>query len=238
LIACASAGGGNPGVEVAAAPSAPKDGESRGGQTPYGLFLAGQSAFDKGHSETAAVYFSRAAAQDASAPVLQAQAFTAALLAGDVAKAASLAPRGPDVDSPVRRLGALTQGVEALAEGHAKEARAIFVSPEVGAPHNSAAALLTPFAAAASGDSEGSITHPVIPGEPLADFFASLDQGRLYERAGRYDEAETAYRALIGTGDAGGVPATMARCRRRAAAPRRTPSRRRRPPFARPPARR
>ncbi len=46
---------------------------------------------------------------------------------------------------------------------------------------------------------------PVIVGDPVSQFFASLDQGRLYEHARRYGEAETAYRALIGKGDPGGI---------------------------------
>jgi len=199
LLACAT-----PAARTAG-PSATAD-DDQSGQSPYGLFLAGEAAINGGHSDTAAHYFSRAAAADGDAPVVRAQAFTAALLAGDVEKAANLAPQGGDVDASVRRLGGLTRGVEALAEGHAKDARAILTGPTVGAPHNGAAALLAPFAAAAAGDSEASIAHPVIPGEPLAQFFANLDQGRLYERAGRFDEAETAFRSLIGAGDAGGIP--------------------------------
>jgi Flp pilus assembly protein TadD len=206
LMACAGAAVSPAARDAATVPATPSAEEDARSQSPYGLFLAGQAAFDGGHSDAAARYFSRAAAQDASAPVLQTQAFTAALLAGDVAKAAALAPHGPQTDAMIERLGALTQGVEELAEGHAREARKIFTSAVVGAPHNSAAALLAPFAAAAAGDAEGSIVRPVIPNEPLSNFFASLDQGRLYERAGRFDEAETDYRSLIGTGDAGGVP--------------------------------
>jgi hypothetical protein len=52
LVACASTGGGPPGS--GSAQNTPAEAESQAGQTPYGLFLAGQSAFDAGHSETAA----------------------------------------------------------------------------------------------------------------------------------------------------------------------------------------
>jgi Flp pilus assembly protein TadD len=200
LAACATPAA--PGSQDAAGP--PSQGDR--GASPYGLFLAGEAAINGGHSDVAARYFGRAAAADSSAPVLQAQAFTAALLSGDIARAASLAPQGADADPSMRRLGSLTRAVEAIAEGKAKAARAILAAPGVVAPHNAAAALIVPFAAAAAGDAEASIAHPVVSGDPLAEFYASLDQGRLYERAGRFDEAETNFRGLIGGGDAGGIP--------------------------------
>src|SRR5207248_2016385 len=112
---------------------------------------------------------------------------------------------GPNVDSGTRHLGALVRGVEALATGAPRQARAILTSPDSGAPDEPAAALLTPFAAAAAGDVAGSIVLPVIKSEPIAQFFAALDQGKLFERARRFDEAETAYRALIAKGDPGGI---------------------------------
>nr|MDQ2861707.1 tetratricopeptide repeat protein [Pseudomonadota bacterium] len=100
---------------------------------------------------------------------------------------------------------ALVRGVDALARGDARQARVILTSKEAGAPNESAAALLAPWAAAAAGDAGASISHPVIVHEPIAEFFASLDQGKLFERAHRYDEAETAFRALIAGGDPGGL---------------------------------
>lgn len=39
----------------------------------------------------------------------------------------------------------------------------------------------------------------------MARFFANLDQGIIFERLGRYDEAETAFRALVQRGDPGAV---------------------------------
>ena len=74
-----------------------------------------------------------------------------------------------------------------------------------GAPNEPAVALLTPYAAAAAGDAAASIIHPVLQGQPVAQFFASLDQGELFERAHRFEEAETAYRSMIAKGDPGGA---------------------------------
>jgi len=180
---------------------------SSAGDTAYGLFLAGQAAVNGGHGNVAASYFDRAAAVGPAAdgPLLDTRAFSAFLLAGDVKRAATVAPTDPAVEPAMRHLGALTRGVEALAEGDAKRAHAILTGPDVGAPHQGAASLLAPWAAAAAGDVQGATVHPVIAGEPISQFFANLDQGKLYERFGRYEEAETAFRALIERGDPGGL---------------------------------
>jgi tetratricopeptide (TPR) repeat protein len=173
----------------------------------YGQFLAGQAAVNHGETAQAETYFGKAAGLDSGPDqsLLDGRTFTSALLAGDIAKAAETAPTGPGAEDGMRHLGALVRGVEALSTGKAREARAILTGPDSGAPNEPAAALLTPFAAAAEGDAGGSIVHPVITGEPIAQFFANLDQGRLFERAHRYDEAETAFRALIARGDPGGI---------------------------------
>ena len=100
---------------------------------------------------------------------------------------------------------ALVRGVEDMAEGKGKLAETELKAAEAGQPTAIAAALLRPFAGAQAGDVELSIAQPVINNEPIAEFFARLDQGEMFERAKRYDEAETAYRALIAKGDPGGL---------------------------------
>ncbi len=177
------------------------------GASAYGQYLAGQAAANHGESGVAQGYFGKAAGldTDVDTTLLNTRAFTSALLAGDITAAAALAPTGEQAETGLRHLGALVRGVEALSDGRPKAARAVLTGPDAGAPNEPAAALLTPFAAAAAGDAAGSIVHPVIAGEPIAQFFASLDQGLLFERARRYDEAETAYRALIAKGDPGGI---------------------------------
>jgi Flp pilus assembly protein TadD len=171
----------------------------------YGLFLAGQEAVNSGHTATAESLFSRAAASDGDAAFLGNRAFTAALLAGNVQRAAALAPTGPAVEPELASLTALVRGVEAMTQGDARQARLLLAPQAAGAPHRAAVALLAPWAAAQAGDAEASIVHPVLPGEPIAQFFASLDQGKLFERAHRYGEAETTFRVLIGAGDPGGI---------------------------------
>ena len=178
------------------------DGEA----SSYGQYLAGQAAVNHSDSASAEAYFAKAAGMDQEdRSLLTTRAFTSALLAGDITEAAVLAPTDPDADSGLRHLGALVRAVEDLSTGKPKLAHAILLSPDASAGNEPAAALLTPFAAAAAGSAEASIDHPVIVGEPVAQFFANLDQGKLFERARRYDEAETAFRALIAKGDPGGI---------------------------------
>jgi tetratricopeptide (TPR) repeat protein len=206
LCACATPGPG-PVVVGTSPPRATESADVSAGDSAYGLFLAGEAAVNKGQGATAAAYFDRAAGLDPGEPAafLDTHAFSALLLAGDITRAAANAPTDPSVEPVIRRLGALTQGVEALASGDPKRAYAKLAGPDVGAPYEGVAQLLAPFAAAAAGDFRAATVHPVIEGEPIAQFYASLDQGKLYEHFHHDDEAETAFRALITGGDPGGI---------------------------------
>jgi len=199
VVACASAPPVTPPAASVAGTAPPTE------SSPYGLFLAGQEAVNDGRSEDAAGFFDRAASvvRGGETGVLTLKAFTAALLAGDISKAASLSPNDPASPPSLRRLGALVRGVEALAVGDNKAARAILISPAADPGHELGAALLAPWAAAAAGDAEASIARPTIAGDAISQFFADLDQGKLFERARRFDESETAFRALIAKGDPG-----------------------------------
>ncbi|HEY5007181.1 MAG TPA: hypothetical protein VII42_04200, partial [Caulobacteraceae bacterium] len=61
----------------------------------FGLYLAGQAALDQGHGDEAAGFFARAAQQDTETTSIKIHAFVAALVAGNIPRAAQLAP-GPD----------------------------------------------------------------------------------------------------------------------------------------------
>ncbi|HWA61324.1 MAG TPA: tetratricopeptide repeat protein [Caulobacteraceae bacterium] len=208
LAACATPNGaaGPARPSAAAAASTPQvRAVSPDEASPYGLFLAGRGAMNDGRSADAAGYFGAAAKAVGDESFLTDRAFSAALLAGDIRRSAALAPTGPGADPAVMRLGVLVRGVETLAEGDGKGARTILTSTDVGYPHKTAVALIVPFAAAAAGDVQGSIVHLVLPGEPIAQFFAALDQAKLQERAKKFDEAETGYKALIAAGDPGAM---------------------------------
>jgi len=165
-------------------------------RTSYGQFLAGQAALRDGKSKEAATFFGTAAVLGEDPGLIQERSFTALLLAGEVSRAAAAAPTGPDATEAVRRLGVMTRVVEAIAIGKGKDAQALLKAEPPGFPHQQAAALLAPWAAAAAGDGEGAIVQPTLRNDKLVQFFGQQGQARLFERAKRYDEAETDYKAL------------------------------------------
>ena len=66
------------------------------GGSAYGAFLAGQGALNDGKGAEAAAYFAKAELEGGSSDMLQDRAFTAAVLAGDIPRAAQLAPQGEE----------------------------------------------------------------------------------------------------------------------------------------------
>ncbi len=172
------------------------------GRSAYGQFLAGQAAMNDGRSDLALTYFDRASAANLDNADIRRRSFIAAVFAGDVPRAARLAP-GEEAGVTLQRLGALEKVVDAIAAGRGKEAQDLLASGAVTIPHRSAAAMLAPWAAAAAGDKEASIARPNLRGDRLVEVFGQLGQALLFERAKRYDEAETGYMSLTGMGDAG-----------------------------------
>jgi tetratricopeptide (TPR) repeat protein len=169
----------------------------------YGLFLAGETARDEGHLAAAAAYLARAAAAEGGPTYLRADAFTAALQAGDVAGAAQLAaatPSGADT-----QLGLLVRGVEALTEGKDKDAYGFFASPDMTYPQKTAALLLAPFAAAGAHDDAQALARPALDADAVAQFVADLDRAGLQERLGRQAAAEAGFKALMQGGDESGI---------------------------------
>jgi tetratricopeptide (TPR) repeat protein len=188
LAACATApGGGAP---------APKPNELASGVSSYGMYLAGESALNNGKSSDAAMFFDKARVGTGD-PMISERAFTAALLAGEIDKAAALAPTGDDTSEASKRLGKLVVAVEAMADGKGKDAKTLLANDSIAFPHKPAAVLLAPWAAAQAGDVEGSLVRPTVRGDRLVDYFGQLGQAALYERAKRNDEAETDYKALV-----------------------------------------
>ena len=169
--------------------------EATAADSAYGMFLAGSAALTEGHGAEATRLLGLARTQGAEDPTVAERAFTAALLAGDLTKAAELVPTAAGSEA-VQRLGRLVVTVEALAAGKGKLARETFGAEPVGYPHRAAAALLGPWVAATAGDDEGAVVRPQIRGDAGVDFFGQIGQAQLFERARRYDEAETDFKAL------------------------------------------
>ncbi len=201
LSACASAGPDPKALRGAIAPNY----SLFDMRTSYGQFLAGQAALRDGRPREAADYFGAAGALSDDAEIIDERTFTALLLSGEVTRAAMVAPQGQDATEAVKRLGALTRVVELLASGKGKEAQALLKAGPIGFPHRQISTLLGPWVAAAAGDAEGAVVQPVLQNDRLVEYFGQLGQARLYERARRYDEAETDYKALTGTDATAGL---------------------------------
>ena len=82
------------------------------GRSSYGLFLAGRNAMALGESSTGADYLAAAQAAEPDQTRLRDQAFTSALLAGDLDVAARLSPSGEGVSPTVAEAGDWNAAVE------------------------------------------------------------------------------------------------------------------------------
>lgn len=167
------------------------------GRSAYGQFLAGQAALESGRSREAADYFQAARNLGEDPGLLGERAFTASLLAGEVTRAAELAPRGEGATEGVRRLGMLTVAVDAIARGKAKDAQALLADPSLGFPHRPAVALLTPWAAQGAGDAATAQALPELRNDRLVQYFGRLGRAEILERAGKSAEAEADYKILM-----------------------------------------
>lgn len=187
-------------LAACASPSVSSGGMEAG--SSYGLFLAGQAALNDGESRRAAAYFERATRAGDTPNLISERAFTAAVLSGEIGKAAAMAPAGEGASEGVRRLGRLVMAVEALASGEGQAAYDLLTAEEIGFPHRTATALLIPWAAAQAGDMELATRRPDVPGDKLVEYFGLLGQAHQYERVRRFDEAETDFKALTEGPDA------------------------------------
>lgn len=176
------------------------------GDSAYGLFLASGAAMNAGRNSEAARFLELARADGGDDPAIAERGFTAALLAGDIRTAAATVPEGVEVSEPTRRLGRLVKAVAALADGKGKAAREALGGEPLGFPHRSVAALLGPWFAAAAGDAEGAVVRPQVRGDAAVDYFGKIGQAHLFERARRFDEAETDFKAVT----AGEAPSELA----------------------------
>ncbi|MDP1632133.1 MAG: tetratricopeptide repeat protein [Caulobacter sp.] len=171
--------------------------------SPYGLFLAGQAAMHNDRAEDASRYFTRAGQAGLDGAFFRERAFIAAAMSGDIPLAAKLSPDSPDTRLVIQRLAALIEVVADIGEGDGQRATELLANGAVNVPHRPAAALLTPWVAATAGDEVGALTRPDLRGDRLVEIFGQLGQAQLFERAKRYDEAETDYMALVGLDGSG-----------------------------------
>ena len=193
LAACAS--GPAPqlrGLQTGSVDAAPADDAS-----VYGLYLAGEAALDDGVPGVAAQYLGEASRRAPDTGALKERAFAAALLAGEVRRAAALAPQSGQSDAAAYALGQLTLAVVELSDGRGKAAYQRLSASSMG-EHWAAAALLRPWAAAAAGDWAAATSASDAGQDRAVEAFAQLNHALLLERAGKLDGAEEAFASQAG----------------------------------------
>lgn len=171
----------------------------------YGEFLAGTAALSEGRARDASDFFARGADLGPEAVLMKEHAFIAALVAGDIERAAKLAPGPGEGSVAAQQLGRLTEAVEAVADKRPKDAKALLAGDPVGSPHRAAILLLAPWVAAAAGDWKTALTLPDPRGDRLVEGISRLDLALLLERDRRYDLADAAYRKVLADGDGAGL---------------------------------
>jgi tetratricopeptide (TPR) repeat protein len=200
--ACATQPAAPPPAPTPAPPPVPAP---EAGATPYGLFLAGRAAMDEGRMAVATTYLASASAAEGDPPYLRAHAFSAALLAGDIDKAAALSAATDDEDVAAARLGVLVRGVEAMAQDNDKQAYALLGGPDTGYPHKAAAVLLAAWAAAGAGDQADATARSDFANDAVSQFASDLDLAELLERFGKDADAESSFKAMLSNVDADGM---------------------------------
>jgi tetratricopeptide (TPR) repeat protein len=164
----------------------------------YGLFLAGEAALDRGSSQDAAFFLGKASELQPD-PYLKERAFTAAVIAGDIGKAAAVPLALGQGSVAAERLARLVRAVEALATNRGADALAVLKSESPQGQTAQAVILLTPWAAAAAGDWAQATAAPIAGPQQapqLTGLFAAFGRARLQERNGRLQEAEAGFKAL------------------------------------------
>lgn len=174
-------------------------------RSAYGLYLAGRNALTSGESAVGADYLGRVFALTPEQPRVREQAFTAALLAGDLDEAGRIAPTDPEVSPVIVQAGRLVAAAQAFAGGDARRANALLKAAPVGAPHDRAGFYLQGWIAAATRDWDRALAQPPADFDPVSALVARGNRARLLEQRRRYDEADAEWRDLISHAIAGAL---------------------------------
>ncbi len=162
----------------------------------FGLYLAGRNALTSGESAVGADYLSRVYALTSEQPRVREQAFTAALLAGDLDEAGRIAPIDPEVSPVIVQAGRLVQAVQAYPGGDARRADALLKDAPVGEPHDRAGFYVQGWIAAAAKNWDRALALPPADFDPVSAMVARANRARLLEQRRRYDEADAEWRDL------------------------------------------
>ncbi|AYG94068.1 tetratricopeptide repeat protein [Brevundimonas naejangsanensis] len=175
------------------------------GRSAFGLYLAGRNALTSGESAAGADYLARVYALTPEQPRVREQAFTAALLAGDLDEAGRIAPTDPEVSPALLQAGRLVEAVQTYVRGDARRADALLTTAPVGAPHDRAGFYVQGWIAAAAKDWDRALALPPADFDPVSVLVARGNRARLLEQRRRYDEADAEWRDLTSHALAGAL---------------------------------
>jgi tetratricopeptide (TPR) repeat protein len=162
----------------------------------YGLYLAGRNALVSGASAAGADYLARVEALTPEQPRVREQAFTAALLAGDLDVAGRISPNGEGVSPVIVEAGRLVSGVQAFVAGDVRRADTVFKAAPIGSPHDRAGFYVQAWIAAAAGDWDRALAAPPMSWDPVSILVARGNRARLLEIRRQYDQADAEWRDL------------------------------------------
>lgn len=171
----------------------PRDAE---GRSAYGLYLAGRLALSRGLGETGAALFADVEALTPEQPSVRLQAFTAALLAGDLDLAARLRPSGEGVPPVISEAGRLVAVVQAFVHDDPAAALAELRAAPIGQPHARAGLYIQPWIAAAAGDWDLALRQPPATANDPTSLFVRHSRALLLENHRQYAQADAAFAAL------------------------------------------
>jgi len=173
----------------------PRDAE---GRSAYGLYLAGRLALSRGLGETGAALFADVEDLTPEQPTVRLQAFTAALLAGDLDLAARLRPWGEDVPPVISEVGRLVAVIQTFVHDDPAAGLAELRAAPIGQPHARAGLYVQPWIAAAAGDWDLALSLPTatVTATDPTSLFLRHSHALLLENHRQYAEADAAFAAL------------------------------------------
>lgn len=173
----------------------PRDAE---GRSAYGLYLAGRLALSRGLGETGAALFADVEDRTPEQPTVRLQAFTAALLAGDLDLAARLRPWGEDVPPVISEVGRLVAVIQTFVHDDPAAGLAELRAAPIGQPHARAGLYVQPWIAAAAGDWDLALSLPTatVTATDPTSLFLRHSHALLLENHRQYAEADAAFAAL------------------------------------------
>jgi tetratricopeptide (TPR) repeat protein len=174
----------------------PVDAENR---SAYGLYLAGRLALSRGLGESGAALMADVVSLTPEQPSVRMQAFTSALLAGDLDLAARIRPTGDGVPPVISEAGRLVEVVQAFADDNAPAALAELRAGPIRQPHARAGLYVQAWVAAAAGDWDLALSQPSATATDPTSLFIRHNRALLLENHRRYDEADAAFRTLTAT---------------------------------------